>query len=182
MRVRACACARYYNSRFSIAAGRPGVVGFQRPYIFLDFCVSRISSSIISFIVNSGHGSCAARLGAHVRGAQGIANFGLDSCAVRTDFGPRPPGPRPPGHPATRPSGHPAPRPPGPPAPGPPAPGPPATQPPGHLALRPPAHFCAGCTGSGTLSDHTESGLKSCENYLFTNGPICSIIIYSECE
>jgi len=52
-----------------------------------------MSSSVICFIVNSGPESCAARLGAHVRGAQGIANFGLDSCAVRTDFGLGPPGP-----------------------------------------------------------------------------------------
>lgn len=60
--------------------------GLSDHVFFLDFCVSRMSSSIIRFIINSGPGPCAARLGAPVRGAQEIANFGLESCAVLTEF------------------------------------------------------------------------------------------------
>ena len=115
--------------------------GFSDHAFFLDFCVSRISFSIIRFIVNSGPRSCTARLGAPVRAAQEIANFGLESCAVLTEF-----------------------------------------QPPWALGPnlcgphRKWAHFCAGRTGSGTMSYRTGNELKSCENYLFTNWPIGVII------
>ena len=139
VRVRVRVCARAHDI-IIVDSQSPRCAkvlsGFSDHAFFLDFCVSRISSSIISFIVNSGHGSCAARLGAPVWGAQEIANFGLESCAVLTET--QGPGPR-----AKI-----------------------CADRTGNWLQNGPngASFCAGRTGSATLSNHTENWLKSCEN------------------
>lgn len=56
-------------------------------YVFLpDFSYLEQLSSTTRLVVTSGLGFCAARLGAPVRGAQEIANFGLEYCAVLTEI------------------------------------------------------------------------------------------------
>ena len=62
------------------------VLGLSDHVFLPDFSYLEQPGSTSRLVVTSGPGFCAARLGAPVRGAQEIANFGLKSCAVLTEI------------------------------------------------------------------------------------------------